>query len=264
MEVRYRYSCKASLVFSAPTEDTSVYLEGNLLRLRKILWLRALTQQGHCIRLHDYGDLRSPIYSEPMPPSMHGKAATSIPLQRDAVINELHRVCNIIGTPHNHLRAPLLFNIEFSLGHCDLQQSEILSATLFQDTSDDVRRTAFDSIYSSLGDCDFELWTDGSSYLAEPASGYAALLYDYTTANDLPVEVHRAAAGSLACSYRAECLAIENGFGHLIPPCLETSQSPTRMLEETDSLSAIEAPRVAHRTCETALLSKFGLCCFPW
>ncbi|RNC52204.1 mucin TcMUCII [Trypanosoma cruzi] len=116
MEVRYRDSCKASLVFSAPTEDTSVCLEGNLLRLRKILWLRALTKQERCIRLHDYEDLRSLIYSEPMPPSMHGKAATSIPLQRDAVINELHRVCNIIGTPRKHIRAPLLFNIEFFPG----------------------------------------------------------------------------------------------------------------------------------------------------
>ncbi|RNC53848.1 mucin TcMUCII [Trypanosoma cruzi] len=116
MEARYRDSCTTSLGISAPTEDTSVYLEANLLRLRKILWLRALTQQEHCIRLHDYGDLRSLIYSEPMPPSMHGKAATSIPLQRDAVINELHRVCNIIGTPRNHIRAPLLFNIEFFPG----------------------------------------------------------------------------------------------------------------------------------------------------
>ncbi|RNF03758.1 hypothetical protein TcG_11005 [Trypanosoma cruzi] len=51
-----------------------------------------------------------------MPLSMHGKAATSIPLQRDAVINELHRVCNITEMPRNHLRAPLLFNIELFPG----------------------------------------------------------------------------------------------------------------------------------------------------
>ncbi|RNC52758.1 mucin TcMUCII [Trypanosoma cruzi] len=87
MEVRYRDSCKASLVFSAPTEDTSVYLKANLLRLRKILWRCALTQYERYIRLHDYEDLRSLIYSEPMPPSMHGKVAKSIPFQRDAVIN---------------------------------------------------------------------------------------------------------------------------------------------------------------------------------
>ncbi|RNC52867.1 hypothetical protein TcCL_ESM09852 [Trypanosoma cruzi] len=149
----------------------------------------------------------------------------------------------LLGHPANTFALPSYSTSNYSLRHCDLQQSEILSATLFQDTSDDVRRTAFDSIYSSLGDYDFELWMDSSSYLAESASGRAALLYDSTTANDAPVEVHRAAAGRLACSYRAECLAIENVFGLFIPPCLEISQSPTRMLEETDSLSAIEALR---------------------
>ncbi|RNC39688.1 hypothetical protein TcCL_NonESM10928, partial [Trypanosoma cruzi] len=72
----------------------------------------------------------------------------------------------------------------------------------------------------------------------------AALLYGSTTTNDLPVEVHRAAAGRLARSYRAECLATEDGIRHLIPFCLETSQSPTRILVATDSLSRTEALRV--------------------
>ncbi|PWV03187.1 hypothetical protein C4B63_1g218 [Trypanosoma cruzi] len=196
---------------------------------------------------------------------MHRKAATSIPLPRDVVINGLERVCGTIGIPHNHNHAPPI--TQHQIIPCDAvgcNNVEFYQPRFAKYASDDVKRTAFDSLYSSLGDCDFELWTDGPSYLAELASGSAALLYDSTTTNDLPVEVHRAAAGSLACSYRAECLATENVFRHLIPPCLGTSQSPTRMLEETDSLSAMEAPRVAHRPCETALLSKFGLCCFPW
>ncbi|RNC38562.1 hypothetical protein TcCL_NonESM12181 [Trypanosoma cruzi] len=88
---------------------------------------------------------------------------------------------------------------------------------LAEDASDDVGRTALDSIYSSLGAYGFELWTDGPSYLAELPSGSAALLYGSTTTNDLPVEVHCAATGSLACSYRADCPAIKNGFRHLIP-----------------------------------------------
>ncbi|PWV15886.1 hypothetical protein C3747_27g250 [Trypanosoma cruzi] len=199
-----------------------------------------------------------------MPPSMHRKAATSIPLPRDAAINGLLRVCDIIGTPHNHIRAPLAQHRIFPWDTVICNNVRFYQPLFAKDASDDVRRTAFYSTHSSLGDCDFELWTDGPSSLAALASGSAALLYDSTTTNDLPVEVHRAAAGSLACSYRADCLAIENVFRHLIPPCLGTSQSPTRMLEETDSLSAIEAPRVAHRPCETALLSKFGLCCFHW
>ncbi|PWV17686.1 hypothetical protein C3747_17g487 [Trypanosoma cruzi] len=199
-----------------------------------------------------------------MPPSMHGKVATSIPLPRDAVINGLLRVCEIIGTPRKHIRAPLAQHRIFPWDTVICNKVRFYQPLFANDASDDVRRTAFDSIYSSLGDCDFELWTDGSSYLAALASGSAALLYDCTTTSNLPVEVHRAAAGGLACSYRADCLAIENAFRLFIPPCLGTSQSPTRMLEETDSLSAIEEPRVAHRPCETALLGKFGLCCFPW
>ncbi|EKF29751.1 hypothetical protein MOQ_006447 [Trypanosoma cruzi marinkellei] len=63
MEVRYRNRCKTSLGLSASTEDTSVCLEANLLPLRKILWLRALTQYERYLCLHDHGGLRSLIYS---------------------------------------------------------------------------------------------------------------------------------------------------------------------------------------------------------
>ncbi|KAF5216884.1 hypothetical protein ECC02_010312 [Trypanosoma cruzi] len=181
-----------------------------------------------------------------MPPSMHGTAATSIPLPRDAVINGLQSVCVITGIPRNHLRAPPLTQrriIPWDTVSCN--EVRFYQPLLAKDASEDVKRTAFDSLYSSLGDYDFELWADGSSSLAELASGSAALLYDTTKRNDLPVEVHRAAAGRLACSYGAECPAVGNGIRHLIPPRLETFQSPTRILVATDSLSAIEALRVA-------------------
>ncbi|RNC52292.1 mucin TcMUCII [Trypanosoma cruzi] len=107
MEVRYRKSCKTSLGINASTENTSVYLKANPLPLRKTLWPCALTQYERYVGLHDYEDLRFLIYSECMPPSMHNKAATSIPLLKDVVINELRCVSNIIGMPHNHNRAPL-------------------------------------------------------------------------------------------------------------------------------------------------------------
>ncbi|RNC33157.1 hypothetical protein TcCL_Unassigned04171 [Trypanosoma cruzi] len=48
MKVLYRDSCKTHLGISALTEDTSVYLEANILPLRKILWLRAITQHTPC------------------------------------------------------------------------------------------------------------------------------------------------------------------------------------------------------------------------
>ncbi|RNC36018.1 mucin TcMUCII [Trypanosoma cruzi] len=136
---------------------------------------------------------------------MHRKAVTSIPLPRNAVINGLERVCDIIGTPHNHNHAsPITQHRIIPWDTVGCNKVEFYQPLFAKDTSDDVKRTAFDSLYSSLGDYDFELWTDGSSSLAELASGSAALLYDSTKTNDLPVEVHRAAAGRLARSYRAE------------------------------------------------------------
>ncbi|RNC33156.1 mucin TcMUCII [Trypanosoma cruzi] len=135
-----------------------------------------------------------------MPPSMHGKAATSIPPPRDAVINGLERVCDIIGTPHNHNRAPLAQHRIFPRDTVGCNNVELYRPRFANDASDDVKRTALDSIYSSLGDYDFELCADGSSSLAELAYGSTALLYGSTRTNDFPVEVHRAAAGRLACS----------------------------------------------------------------
>ncbi|KAF5219411.1 hypothetical protein ECC02_007651 [Trypanosoma cruzi] len=201
MEVLYCDSCTTSLGISAPTEDTSVCLEANLLPLRKILWLRALTQHERHARFHNHEDLRSLIYSEPMPLSMHRKAATSIPLPKDAVINGLERVCGTIGIPHNHNHAPLI--TQHRIIPCDTvscNKVEFYQPRFANDASEDVKRTAFDSLYSSIEDYNFELWTDGSSSLAEVASVSAAPLYGPTKKNDLPVEVHRAAAGRLACS----------------------------------------------------------------
>ncbi|KAF5220171.1 hypothetical protein ECC02_006847 [Trypanosoma cruzi] len=200
-EALYSNSCTASLGISAPTEDTFVYLEADLLPLRKIIWRRALTQHERHARFHNHEDLRSLIYSEPMPLSMHRKAAKSIPLPRDFVINGLERVCGTIGIPHNHNHAPPITQhriIPWDTVSCN--KVEFYQPRFANDASEDVKRTAFDSLYSSLGHYDFELWTDGSSSLAELASGSAAPLYGSTKTNDLPVEVHRAAAGRLACS----------------------------------------------------------------
>ncbi|ESS60620.1 hypothetical protein TCDM_11840 [Trypanosoma cruzi Dm28c] len=58
-EVLYRNSCKTHLGIGAPTEYTSVYLEANILPLRKILWLRDTIQHERHARFHDHGDLSS-------------------------------------------------------------------------------------------------------------------------------------------------------------------------------------------------------------
>ncbi|RNC32466.1 mucin TcMUCII [Trypanosoma cruzi] len=65
-----------------------------------------------------------------MPSSMHGNAATSIPLPRDAVINGLLRVCDIIGTPHNDIRAPLAQHRIFPWDTVSCNKVEFISHAL--------------------------------------------------------------------------------------------------------------------------------------
>ncbi|ESS62994.1 hypothetical protein TCDM_09260 [Trypanosoma cruzi Dm28c] len=63
---------------------------------------------------------------------------------------------------------------------------------------------------------------------------------------ELPVGPHRTAAGSLACTCRAECPVTEHGLGQLPVPRLAAaaSQSPIRVPVATDSLSAMESLRL--------------------
>ncbi|PWU94369.1 hypothetical protein C3747_278g54 [Trypanosoma cruzi] len=196
--------------------------------------------------------------------SVHaGKAATSIPLPRDAVINGLKRACNTIGIPHSHNRAPPIQHRIFLWDTVSCNKEEFYQPRFAKDASDDVKRTAFDSIYSSLGDYDFELSTDVSSSLAELASGSAALLYYSTTTNDLPVEVHRAAAGRLARSYRAECLATENGIIHLIPFVWKHPNHPHESWWLRTPSRRWNHSASFHWPCKTTSPKRFGLCCSP-
>ncbi|EAN97152.1 hypothetical protein C3747_30g242 [Trypanosoma cruzi] len=184
------------------------------------------------------------------------------PAPEDAVINELRRVCNTIGIPYSHNRAPPIQHRIFPWDTVSCNKVEFISH-LCQDASDDVKRTALDSIYSSLGDYDFELWTDVSSSLAELAPGSAALLYGSTTTNDLPVEVHRAAAGRLARSYRAECLATEDGIIHLIPFVWKHPNRPHESWWLRTPCRELRHSASSHWPCETTLLKRVGLCCSP-
>ncbi|PWV09419.1 hypothetical protein C3747_79g263 [Trypanosoma cruzi] len=185
------------------------------------------------------------------------------PAPRDAVVNGLRRVCNIIGIPHSHNRAPPIQHRIFLWDTVSCNKVEFNQPRFAQDASDDVRRTAFDSIYSSLGDFDFELWTDVSSSLAELASGSAAPLYYSTTTNDLPVEVHRAAAGRLARSYRAECLATEKGIIRLIPFVWKHPNRPHESWWQRTPCRELRHSASFHWPCKITLPKRFGLCCSP-
>ncbi|PWU85634.1 hypothetical protein C4B63_150g9 [Trypanosoma cruzi] len=62
---------------------------------------------------------------------------------------------------------------------------------------------------------------------------------------ELSVGPHRTAAGSLACTCRAECPATEHGHRRFpVPRLAAASQSPARVPAATDSLSAMETLRL--------------------
>ncbi|RNE97790.1 hypothetical protein TcG_12486 [Trypanosoma cruzi] len=264
LEVRHRDSFTASLGPRTSKKDTSVHLAANPAPLRKILWLLALTQHERLTLLRFIEDVRGAICLEAIPSSILGKAATTpIALTRDAVVNGLHRVCNTIAIFHSHNRAPPIQHRIFLWDTVRCNKVEFNQPRFAQDASDDVKRTALDFIYSSLGAYDFELWTEVSSSLAELASGSAALLYGSTATTDLPVEVHRAAAGRLASSYRAECLATENGIRHLIPFVWEHPNRPHECWWLRTPCRQLRRSASFHWPCEAKSLKRAGLCCSP-
>ncbi|RNC34203.1 hypothetical protein TcCL_Unassigned03027 [Trypanosoma cruzi] len=64
-----------------------------------------------CVAQSDWSPFRRPCM----------KSGDIDPASEDAVVNGLRRVCNIIGTPHSHNRAPPIQHRNFPLGHCELQ-----------------------------------------------------------------------------------------------------------------------------------------------
>ncbi|KAH9586723.1 hypothetical protein LSM04_008086 [Trypanosoma melophagium] len=110
--------------------------------------------------------------------------------------------------------------------------------------SPDVKLKAFNAVHTKLQSRRFELWTDGSSSFSERTLGAAALLYEGKQSSDQPLEICHAASGPLACSYKAECLALERGLSHLLIPALHDIHEPSHVLIATGLLSAIEALRL--------------------
>ncbi|KAF5220183.1 hypothetical protein ECC02_006859 [Trypanosoma cruzi] len=264
-EVLYRNSCTASLGISAPTEDTSVCLEANPLTLRKILWLCETTQHERHARFHNHGDLSSLIYSELMPLSMHRKAATSIPLPKDAVINGLERVCGTIGIPHNHNHAPPI--TQHRIIPCDTvscNKVEFYQPLFAKDASDDGKRTAFDSLYSSI---EYYILNYGQTFLHPSLNSHLDPLQHYTAPQRQMISLWRSIVQQLADSHAHR----------------EQSELPLKMALDTSYLLVWKHPNRPHKSrwqqtpfrqlrhsalphwpCETTLQSKFGLCCFPW
>ncbi|RNC38583.1 hypothetical protein TcCL_NonESM12157 [Trypanosoma cruzi] len=115
LEVRHRDSCTPSLGPRAAKKDASVHLAANPAPLRRNIGFRAPTQHERLTLLRCIEDVRS-LSTRKLcrRPCMKGGGINPAP--EDAVINGLRRVCNIIGIPHSHNRAPPIQHRNFSSG----------------------------------------------------------------------------------------------------------------------------------------------------
>ncbi|RNC38198.1 hypothetical protein TcCL_NonESM12579 [Trypanosoma cruzi] len=131
LEVRHRDGCTPSLGPRASSKDTSVHLAVNPVPLRRIVGFRAPTQHERPTLLWYVEEVRGAICLEAMPPSILGKAATTIPLPGDAVLKELRRVFRHMGISRT-TSAPLMLSSELLPGRCEPQRGGRPPATARQ------------------------------------------------------------------------------------------------------------------------------------
>ncbi|ESS61233.1 hypothetical protein TCDM_11190 [Trypanosoma cruzi Dm28c] len=245
LEVSHGDSCTASLVPRVSAKDTSVHLAVNPAPLRRIVGFRAPTQHERLTRLRYIDDVRGAVCSETAPSSITGKAATTIPLPGDAVLKELRRVRGHMGISPDHIRAPHAEHRVFARDTASCSGVGVFRPRHAKDAPEGVRRSALEAACNPLGPYDAGRWTDSSSSWTMHLDPLHCHLTPRTAA--LPVGPRRTAAGSLACTCRAECPVTEHGLRQFPVPRLAAaaaSQSPTRVPVATDSLSAMESLRL--------------------
>ncbi|KAF5220072.1 hypothetical protein ECC02_006865 [Trypanosoma cruzi] len=152
--VRHRDSCTASLGPRASTKDTSVHTAASSAPLRTIIGFRAPTQHERLTRLRYIEDVRGAICSETMSPlSILGKAATTISLPGDAVLNGLRRVCFQMGISPDRIRAPHAAPRVVFWGTVSRNEVGVFQPRHARDALDGVRRSAVEAACASLGPC---------------------------------------------------------------------------------------------------------------
>ncbi|CCD20778.1 reverse transcriptase (RNA-dependent DNA polymerase), partial [Trypanosoma vivax Y486] len=100
-------------------------------------------------------------------------------------------------------------------------------------------------------DFDYQVWTDGSVVL-DVSSGAGALVYPKEGRREKVV----LGAGSLACNYRAECVAMEAGLKRLVDVIELSKTHRTRVVAFTDSLSLLMALNTGPAAVEDAILRR--------
>ncbi|KAH8606834.1 putative RNase H [Trypanosoma vivax] len=102
-----------------------------------------------------------------------------------------------------------------------------------------------------FSDFDYQVWTDGSVVL-DVSSGAGALVYPKEGRREKVVLF----AGSLACSYRAECVAMEAVLKRLADAIELSKTHRTRVVAFTDSLSLLMALNAGPEAVEDAMLRR--------
>ncbi|RNC38172.1 hypothetical protein TcCL_NonESM12608 [Trypanosoma cruzi] len=244
LEVRHGDSCTPSLDPRVSAKDTYVHLAVNPAPLRRIVGFRAPTQHERLTLLRYIEDVRGVICAETTPSSILGKAATTIPLPGDAVLKELRRVRRHMEISPDHIRAPhaeqriVTWTLWAAAGWASSGHGTPRTPWTVSDDRP-LKRPAplWDHMTQAAGR------TARCLSLRMPLDQLRCHLTPRTT--ELPVGPHRAAAGRLACSCRAERPATERGHRQFpVPRLAAASQSPTRVPVATNSLSAIEALRL--------------------
>ncbi|RNC53486.1 hypothetical protein TcCL_ESM09191 [Trypanosoma cruzi] len=151
--VRHGDSCTASLGPRASTKDTSVHLAANLALLRRIIGFRAPTQHERLTRLRYIEDVRGAIRLETAPLPILGKAATTISLPGDAVLNGLRRVRRRMEISPDRIRAPHAEHRVVVWGTVSCSGLGVLQPRHARDALDGVRRSAVEAACASLGPC---------------------------------------------------------------------------------------------------------------
>ncbi|KAG8341734.1 hypothetical protein TRVL_07437 [Trypanosoma vivax] len=102
-----------------------------------------------------------------------------------------------------------------------------------------------------FSDFDYQVWTD-RALLPDVSSGAGALVYPKDGRREKVV----LGAGSLTCSYRAECAAIEAGLKRLVDAIELSKKHRTRVVAFTDSLSLLMVLNTGPAAVEDAILRR--------
>ncbi|RNC46287.1 hypothetical protein TcCL_NonESM03964 [Trypanosoma cruzi] len=150
---RHGDSCTASLGPRASSKDASVHLAASPAPLRRIIGFRAPTQHEHLTRLRYMEDVRGAICLEAMPSSIHWKAATTISLPGDAVLNGLRRVRRHMEISPHRIHAPHAEHRIVVWGAVSRNGFGVFQPRHARDALDGVRRLTVEAARASLGSC---------------------------------------------------------------------------------------------------------------